>query len=65
MLTNSQLIVDPKEASSNEDVRVLRCDYNIIFSASYEVPILYFNVYRQGMSLSWLLIKYSLLKFNQ
>ena len=37
------------ESSKAAEDDILKFDYHVLYSESYGVPVLYFNVYRQGM----------------
>lgn len=42
---------DPGCAETGSNAEILHCVYHILYSSSYRVPVLYFNVWRQNGSL--------------
>jgi hypothetical protein len=45
--------IDPQEATAVSSERLAKFEYHIVYSISYSVPVLYFNVNRPGMATNY------------
>jgi hypothetical protein len=45
--------IDPQEATAVSSETFAKFEYHIVYSISYSVPVLYFNVNRPGMTTNY------------